>query len=97
MVNERPDVSTSGLFICKAKLFMYIHVNQIIKPMSDISIYDLIGKRVKLIAMDEDPNPIPPVSEGTVIGVGADVIEMKWDNGRTLCLIWDVDQFEIIG
>jgi hypothetical protein len=29
MVNERPDVSTSGLFyVCKAKLVVYIHVNQ---------------------------------------------------------------------
>ena len=34
MVNERPDVSISGLFyVCKAKLFTYIHVNQKIKTM----------------------------------------------------------------
>ena len=64
--------------------------------MSDLTIYDLIGKRVKLIIMNEDPDPIPPGTEGTVVGVGGDVIEMKWDNGRVLGLIWGVDEFEII-
>ena len=65
--------------------------------MSDLSIYDLIGKRVKLIEMFEDPFPIAPGTEGTVYNVGADVINVKWDNGRTLGMIWEVDQYEIIG
>ena len=65
--------------------------------MSDLSIYDLIGKRVKLIEMFEDPDPITPGTEGTVYNVGADVINVKWDNGRTLGMIWEVDQYEIIG
>ena len=64
--------------------------------MSDLSIYDLIGKRVKLIEMFEDPDPIAPGTEGTVYNVGADVINVKWDNGRTLGMIWEVDQYEII-
>ena len=64
--------------------------------MSGLTIYDLIGKRVKLIMMDEDPDPIPPGTEGTVVGVGGDVIQMKWDNGRVLGLIWGVDEFEVI-
>ena len=68
-----------------------------LKAMSNISIYDLIGKRVKLIKMEDDPNPIPPGSEGTVVGVGGDVIQMEWDNGRVLGLIWEVDQFEVLG
>jgi len=65
--------------------------------MSDLSIYDLVGKRVKLIEMFEDPNPIPPGTEGMVYGTGADIINVKWDNGRTLGMIWEVDQFEVIG
>ena len=65
--------------------------------MSDLTIYDLIGKRVKLIEMFEDVNPITPGTEGIVYNVGADVINVKWDNGRVLGMIWDVDQFEIIG
>ena len=47
--------------------------------------------------MEDDPNPIPPGSEGTVVGVGGDVIQMEWDNGRVLGLIWEVDQFEVLG
>ena len=65
--------------------------------MSDISIYDLIGKRVKLIEMFDDVNPVEPGTEGTVTSVGADVISVKWDNGRVLGMIWEVDRFEVIG
>jgi hypothetical protein len=65
--------------------------------MSDISIYDLVGKRIRLIEMFDDPFPITPDTEGVVTSVGADVISVKWDNGRSLGMIYDVDQFEIIG
>jgi len=64
--------------------------------MSDFSIYDLVGKRVKLIEMFEDPFPVEPGTEGIVLNVGADVITVKWDNGRILGMIWEVDQFEVI-
>jgi len=64
--------------------------------MSDISIYDLVGKRVKLIEMFDDVNPVEPGTEGTVTSVGADVISVNWDNGRVLGMIWEVDQFEVI-
>ena len=65
--------------------------------MSGISIYDLVGKRVRLIEMFDDPYPIMPGTEGLVMSVGADVISVKWDDGRLLGMIYDVDQFEIIG
>ena len=65
--------------------------------MSDLSIYDLVGKRVKLIEMLDDPFPIEAGAEGTVMSIGGDVISVKWDNGRTLVMIWEVDQFEVIG
>jgi hypothetical protein len=64
--------------------------------MSNISPDDLIGKRVRLIEMFEDPFPIEPGSEGTVWSIGADVIMVKWDNGRVLGIIDGVDKFEII-
>jgi hypothetical protein len=64
--------------------------------MSDISIYDLVGKRVKLIEMFDDVNPVEPGTEGTVTSVGADVISVNWDNGRVLGMIWEVDRFEVI-
>jgi len=65
--------------------------------MSDITIYDLVGKRVKLIEMFDDVNPVAPGTEGKVTGVGADVINVNWDNGRVLGMIWEVDRFEVIG
>ena len=65
--------------------------------MSDYSIYDLVGKRVRLIEMFDDVNPVAPGTEGTVTNVGADVINVDWDNGRVLGMIWEVDRFEVIG
>ena len=65
--------------------------------MSDISIYDLIGKRVKLTKMYDDSNPVEPGTEGLVRSVGMDVISVEWDNGRMLGMIWDLDEYEVIG
>jgi hypothetical protein len=64
--------------------------------MSDISIYDLIGKRVRMIEMKDDPFPIEPGTEGIVLSVGMDVITVRWDDGRQLGMIWEVDEFEVI-
>jgi hypothetical protein len=65
--------------------------------MSDISIYDLVGKRVKLIEMFDDVHPVEPGTEGLVTSVGGDVISVDWDNGRVLGMIWDLDEYEVIG
>jgi hypothetical protein len=61
-----------------------------------MSIYDLVGKRVRLIEMFEDLDPVAPGTEGTVYNVGGDVISVEWDNGRMLGMIWELDKFEII-
>jgi hypothetical protein len=56
---------------------------------------DLIGKRIKLIFM-EDAHPIPPNTLGTIIHVDdVNNYHVKWDNGRTLSVIPDEDKFEI--
>ena len=57
---------------------------------------DLVGKRVKLIAPMNDPNPIEVGSEGEVYNVGLDIINVKWDNGRQLGLVIGEDQFELV-
>ena len=52
------------------------------------------GDRIRLIAMPDDPNPIPPGTKGTVVGVeqigsGREKwfqVDVDWDNGRTLML-----------
>lgn len=64
----------------------------------------LEGKRIKLIDMPDDPNPIPPGSTGTVRKVthirwgGRDdyQIMMNWDIGRSLAIIFPNDMFEVI-
>lgn len=54
------------------------------------------GKRIKMIFM-EDPDPINPGEEGTIIKLdGAGQIQVKWDNGRNLSVIPDEDKYEIM-
>jgi len=57
---------------------------------------ELVGKRVRLIEPMEDPHPILVGREGLVYNVGYGVVNVKWDNGRTLGLIIGQDIFEII-
>jgi len=62
------------------------------------------GDRIRLVAMHDDPDPIPAGQLGTVVGVashgiGKDAwhqIDVSWDSGRTLMLVSPPDQFEII-
>lgn len=57
----------------------------------------MVGKRIKLINMPNDPQPIEPGTEGTIDHIdGAGHIHVKWDNGRGLSLIPGIDEFEII-
>jgi hypothetical protein len=59
---------------------------------------ELIGKRIKLITMFNDPHPIESGSMGTITNVNYPVkqISVKWDNGRTLGVDTDVDKYEIL-
>jgi hypothetical protein len=55
------------------------------------------GDRVRLIAMVDDPDPVPPGTEGTIDAVdGAGTRHVRWDNGREIGLIPDADQYELI-
>ena len=56
---------------------------------------NLIGRRVRCIFMT-DPHPVESGTEGTIYHVGGGVINVKWDNGRTLGLIEDEDGYELI-
>jgi len=59
----------------------------------------LIGKRVKLILMNDDPktNPIEPNTMGTIISIDdMNYYKVKWDNGRILNLLPEEDEYEIL-
>lgn len=55
-----------------------------------------IGSRVKLNYM-EDPYAVPSGTLGIIEYVDDEgQIEVSWDNGRTLSLIYGVDSFDVI-
>lgn len=65
--------------------------------------YDwLAGRRIRLLAMPDDPDPIPVGSEGTVIcSTAADEdeimsVEVDWDNGRRRMLCVPPDRYRLI-
>ena len=55
------------------------------------------GTRIELIHMDDPFAPVPSGTKGTVDFVDdMGTIHMKWDNGRTLGLLPEEDDFKII-
>jgi hypothetical protein len=56
----------------------------------------LIGKRIRINHM-EDILPVPDGTEGTITGIdGIGQIQVKWDNGSTLSIIDEIDDYEIL-
>jgi len=54
------------------------------------------GKRIELVSMP-DPQPIEAGAQGACYEIdGMGQLQMKWDNGRTLSLIPNVDSFKVI-
>jgi hypothetical protein len=62
---------------------------------------DIVGKRIRLVEMTDDPCPIPAGTEGTVTGMtevlSSTQLTVKWDINKTLCLVCPPDRYEIIG
>lgn len=56
----------------------------------------MVGKRIRMIDMKDDPHPIEHGAEGTVVHVGGGVINVNWDGGRTLGIVDGIDEYEII-
>jgi len=56
----------------------------------------LTGKRIKCVLMN-DEYPVESGTEGTITGVDdMGTIHVKWDNGRTLGLVREEDQYELL-
>jgi len=56
----------------------------------------LVGKRIRLIKMENDPRPVEPGTLGTIKHVGGGVYNVDWDNGRSLGVVEGEDEFEIL-
>jgi hypothetical protein len=72
---------------------------EIFNKLKDIDLQ--IGRTIELISMDNDPNPIECGTKGKIIKINdmpfnEKQIEVEWENGRTLSLIYPVDKFKII-
>ena len=57
------------------------------------------GDRVEMVRMEDDPDPVPPQTRGTVRWVRRVTaewiqVDVEWDNGRTLMLSVPPDQFK---
>jgi hypothetical protein len=66
-----------------------------------------VGDRIRLLEMQDDPDPIPPGTTGTVTSVhqfrglgprleGAWHISVNWDVSRSLALCYPPDHFEVL-
>ena len=59
-----------------------------------------VGDRIVLLSMPDDPYPIQPGDEGTVIGTaelwGEQIASVKWDSGRTLSVVLPHDKVRVI-
>lgn len=55
-----------------------------------------VGDRIRLIEMRDDEYPVPPGTTGTVNSITRFNTDVKWDNGRRLALIPEIDKFEVI-
>lgn len=59
--------------------------------------HPLIGRRVHLIEMVDDPLPVPPHAEGTIRHVDSlGQLHVIWDNGRKVAVIPGHDRYEIL-
>jgi hypothetical protein len=56
---------------------------------------ELIGKKIRMVKM-LDPYPIEPNTIGEIWGVD-DIgqLKVRWENGRSLSVIPEIDEFEI--
>lgn len=55
------------------------------------------GTRLEMISMEDPYAPIPAGTQGEVYHVDdAGQLHMKWDNGRSLAIVPEVDQFKVI-
>lgn len=60
----------------------------------------MIGDRIRLVSMADDPDPIPAGELGTIVGAytqrGWTQVDVNWDSGRSLMLTIPPDRIELV-
>lgn len=58
----------------------------------------MVGDRIKLVDMPNDPHPIESGTEGTVkfINTNVGIVGVEWDNGSSLNLVIGLDSYELL-
>ncbi len=54
-----------------------------------------VGKRIWLLEMVGDPDPIPPGTWGVITHEGGGVINVDWENGISVVVVVGIDKFVI--
>lgn len=62
---------------------------------------EYIGKRIRLVHVDDAYTRVKSGDEGTVVGhresiLGDEFLSVQWDSGSTLSLIIGIDSFRIL-
>ena len=99
MKTEQPKIRSPTKSLYRTK-FSKLEEKKMYRPILSEKLVDNIkktyppGTRIKLIGMDDPYAPVPSGTRGTVMLVDdAGTIHPKWDNGRTLGVIPNVDDF----
>ena len=78
-----------GLDMIEKEIYSYLGISE--------SFDDPTGKRIRLVRMEDPYTTLKPGAEGVVRGVdGIGNILVNWDNGSSLSIVPEVDEFDII-
>jgi len=82
------------LDIIEKEIYEYLGVSEAYGNFED---HELTGKRVRIVRLEDPYTNLKPGDEGTVRGVDdMGHILMKWDNGSSLNIIPEMDEFDVI-
>lgn len=92
--SEKVSSVEEGLDIIEKEIYKYLGVSESYGNFED---NELTGKRVRIVRLEDPYTRLRPGDEGTVRGIDdAGHILMNWDNGSTLNMIPELDEFDVI-
>jgi hypothetical protein len=79
-----------------SSLLFYVFLFLTLSNLSTMEKTQLIGRRIRINHM-EDMSPVPDGTKGIITGID-DIgqIQVRWDNGSSLSVIEEIDDYDII-